>query len=249
MKNFFALTAVCVCFYALGFAQDAVNGGGKNPGEIRLRINEIINLGNKFAEGSKGRQDIKGKEAAVRKLSEDIKDPDPRIRRVSARALKKIDPPAAYKAAEEAVLAEADRGVKTEYIRILSGRSTRQIGEILVKLAADPDPVIRAESIYALGKLNREETFEAVKNALDDEAEGVRVSACDAAANLKIGGLSERITDLLADQNADVRLSAAKALEAVPPANGREKIAEYLKKEKEAEVSAVLRNILDKIND
>lgn len=89
-----------------------------------------------------------------------------------------------------------------------------RIGEDLAwQMQNEIDPIVRGEIVRALGKFDSDASREALRLALTDDNDAIRLAACEAWA--KIGGaeaitiLSER---LASDTDIDVRLAATRAL-------------------------------------
>jgi HEAT repeat protein len=119
-------------------------------------------------------------------------------------------------------------------------------GEAVSALIADPDPLVRAAALAALGELGfGEGDLAAVDRALRAPAWQVREGAARALAGASAGVAVPRLAEALADAHLDVRKAAALSLTrwAGEPA-ARDALGVALK-DSDADVRAYARRALD----
>jgi len=170
-----------------------------------------------------------------------LQDPDHRVRIEAVRALVSVDDVAGVVVATD----DENREVR---IAAAAGLATLQGGADTVSaLIGDPDPLVRAAALAALGELGcSEPDFAAVERALQAPAWQVR----EGAARALSGGVAERavprLTQALADPHLDVRKAAVLSLTrwAGEPAT-RDALSIALK-DSDADVRAYARRALDR---
>ena len=136
-----------------------------------------------------------------------LDDPDHRVRIEAVRALVSVDDVAGVVAAT----GDENREVR---IAAAGGLATLRAGSRRVRaLIADPDPLVRAAALAALGELGcSEDDFAAVEQALRAPAWQVRVGAARALAGAATERAVPRLAEALADAHLDVRKAAVLSL-------------------------------------
>ncbi|OBG66201.1 fumarate reductase/succinate dehydrogenase flavoprotein subunit [Mycobacterium sp. E3339] len=169
-----------------------------------------------------------------------LSDPDHRVRIEAVRALVSVDDVAGVVAAT---------GDESREVRIAAaaGLATLRGGAAAVgALTADPDPLVRAAALAALGEIGcGPENVAAVESALRAPAWQVRQGAARALAGATPGVAVPAITEALADAHLDVRKAAVLSLTrwAGEPA-ARDALGLALK-DTDADVRAYARRALD----
>lgn len=169
-----------------------------------------------------------------------LSDPDHRVRIEAVRALVSVDDVAGV------VTASGDENREVR-IAAAAGLATLRGGAAAVSaLIADPDPLVRAAALAALGEIGcSAEDFVAVKAALRAPAWQVREGAARALAGAAAGVAVPALAEALADAHLDVRKAAVLSLTrwAGEPA-ARDALNTALK-DGDADVRAYARRALD----
>ncbi len=136
-----------------------------------------------------------------------LQDPDHRVRIEAVRALVSVD--------DVAGVVEAT-GDENREVRIAAaaGLATLRAGSHAVSaLVADPDPLVRASALAALGELGcGQDDFAAVERALRAPAWQVREGAARALAGAAADLAVPRLSEALSDAHLDVRKAAVLSL-------------------------------------
>jgi succinate dehydrogenase/fumarate reductase flavoprotein subunit/HEAT repeat protein len=136
-----------------------------------------------------------------------LRDPDHRVRIEAVRALVSVD---------DAAGVESAGGDENREVRIAAaaGLATLRAGaETVGALAGDPDPLVRAAALAALGELGCEAIdFAAIERALQEPAWQVREGAARAMSGAAPGRAIPRLTQALTDAHLDVRKAAVLSL-------------------------------------
>ncbi|OBG90058.1 fumarate reductase/succinate dehydrogenase flavoprotein subunit [Mycobacterium sp. E3251] len=169
-----------------------------------------------------------------------VSDPDHRVRIEAVRALVSVDDVAGVVAATR----DESREVR---IAAAAGLATlRGGGEAVSALIADPDPLVRAAALAALGEIGcGADDFPAVATALSAPAWQVREGAARALAGAPADVAVPALAEALADAHLDVRKAAVLSLTrwAGEPA-ARDALGVALK-DSDADVRAYARRALD----
>lgn len=172
-----------------------------------------------------------------------LDDPDHRVRIEAVRALVSVDDVDGVRAATH----DENREVR---IAAAAGLATLRAGvEAVSALIADPDPLVRAAALAALGELGcSQNDFAAVERALQAPAWQVRQGAARAlgGATAELGVLAiSRLADALSDAHLDVRKAAVLSLTRwADEAAARDALGIALK-DSDADVRAYARRALD----
>ena len=85
--------------------------------------------------------------------------------------------------------------------------------DLALQMQNETDPIVRADIVRALGKVNTESASEALSMAMHDAEKNVRLAAAEAWADMggpeAVAALNELVTN---DTDIDVRLAATRAL-------------------------------------
>ncbi|OBG79552.1 fumarate reductase/succinate dehydrogenase flavoprotein subunit [Mycobacterium sp. E3298] len=169
-----------------------------------------------------------------------LTDPDHRVRIEAVRALVSVDDVAGV------VAATGDESREVRIVAAAGLATLRGGGEAVSALSTDPDPLVRAAALAALGELGcRPADLAAVKAALRAPAWQVREGAARALAGAPADVAVPALAEALADAHLDVRKAAVLSLTrwAGEPA-ARDALSIALK-DGDADVRAYARRALD----
>ncbi|MCP4652057.1 MAG: hypothetical protein GY858_01555 [Candidatus Omnitrophica bacterium] len=205
--------------------------------EVRTAVQEAI------GKIEKGSESVGTEDAEVDRLIKGLKDPDPKVRKDSARVLGKIGPAAkpAVSALIEA-LKDPDFKVRANSAGTLGdiGPAAKEAVSALIEALKDENKSVRRNSAGTLGDIGpaAKEAVSALIEALKDENKSVRSNSAGALG--KIGPAAKEAVSALAealkDEDENVRQNSAGALGDIGPAA------------KEA-VSDLIGTLTDKNND
>jgi hypothetical protein len=101
--------------------------------------------------------------------------------------------------------------------QMTSDQQRKLAADTLQAMQDEKSPVLRAQMVQLLGNLNKTDTGEGIKAALQDSDEHVRVEACRALAKQPSSFAIEALSGVVSnDQNLDVRIEAVKQLGRFP---------------------------------
>lgn len=147
---------------------------------------------------------------AQNRLTLDLKDPDPAVRRTALAALESLGGDLA--SVFHVALSDEDPTVRLETVRILAKRRDRAIDELLRPLLHDPDMWIRAQVIRLLGERGGEGIAETLLLLVNDPVGMIQIAVCEALGNLKARAAKPALLGLLASTDADVKQAAIAAI-------------------------------------
>jgi HEAT repeat protein len=129
-------------------------------------------------------RDLRAAEADLTRLAHG--DPDPGVRRLALRALRKLGSKEALPAAEAAVLEDRDKGNRVEAIALMEDLGNDRSAPVLAQvLEGDPEAGVRRKAVKVLAKRRWGGAEEAVLHAIRADSDaGVRKEALEAAARL-----------------------------------------------------------------
>jgi succinate dehydrogenase/fumarate reductase flavoprotein subunit/HEAT repeat protein len=170
-----------------------------------------------------------------------LTDPDHRVRIEAVRALVSVDDVAGVVAAT---------GDESREVRIAAaaGLATLRGGADAVSaLVADPDPLVRAAALAALGELGcSKDDFAAVEKALQASAWQVREGAARALAGAVAEFAVPRLTQAVADAHLDVRKAAVLSLTRWARERAARDALSIALKDSDADVRAYARRALER---
>jgi len=138
-----------------------------------------------------------------------LADPDHRVRIEAVRALVSVDDGAGVVDAT----GDENREVRIAAAAGLATLRGRGAAAAVRALIADPDPLVRAAALAALGELGcTDEDFAAVEQALRAPAWQVRVGAARALSGAPTAFAVPRLSEVLVDEHLDVRKAAVLSL-------------------------------------
>ncbi|MEO5657052.1 MAG: HEAT repeat domain-containing protein [Nitrospiria bacterium] len=147
---------------------------------------------------------------ARERLTLNMKDPDPIVRRTALAALDSLG--GEMGDVVQVALSDDDPSVRLEAVRILAVRPGLDAGTLLRPLLSDPDMWIRAEAIRLLGQRVGPSVADIISPALRDAIGLIQIAACETLAKLKAQSSRQGIMALLASADLDVRQAAIVAL-------------------------------------
>ena len=143
-------------------------------------------------------------------LIQDLKNPDPTIRRTAIVALNMFGVDV-EEICRTAVADEAP-SVRLEAVRILAERQESFGEALLLPLLHDPVYEIRAEVIRVLGERRNPALIEMVLPFVSDQPKVITIAACEALVNLHARQAEKALANLLTSTDHEVRQAAVTAL-------------------------------------
>ncbi len=147
---------------------------------------------------------------AQHRLTLDLKDPDPAVRRTALAALESLGGDVA--SVFHVALSDEDPAVRLETIRILSKRRDRAVDDLLRPLLHDSDMWIRAEVIRLFGERGDEGTAETLLLLVNDPVGMIQIAVCEALGKLKSRAAKPALLGLFSSSDADVKQAAITAI-------------------------------------
>jgi len=144
------------------------------------------------------------------RLTLDLKDPDPAVRRTALAVLDTLGGNATDLV--HMALSDEDAAVRLEAIRILARRPDPAVEELLRPLLHDPDMWIRAEVIRLLGERGGASVAAILIPMLNDPLGMIQIAVCEALGNLKARDSRDALVRVLTSADHDVRQAAIVAL-------------------------------------
>jgi HEAT repeat protein len=144
------------------------------------------------------------------RLTLDLKDPDPAVRRTALAVLDTLGGNATDLV--HVALSDEDAAVRLEAIRILARRPDPAVEELLRPLLHDPDMWIRAEVIRLLGERGGASVAAILIPILNDPLGMIQIAVCEALGNLKARDSRDALVRVLTSADHDVRQAAIVAL-------------------------------------
>jgi HEAT repeat protein len=147
---------------------------------------------------------------AQSRLTLDLKDPDPTVRRTALSALESLGGDVA--SIFHVALSDEDATVRLETVRILAKRRDAAIDDLLRPLLHDPDMWIRAEVIRLFGERGNAESAETLLMLVNDSVGMIQIAVCEALGKLRAKAAKPALVALLTSNDADVKQAAITAI-------------------------------------
>ncbi len=147
---------------------------------------------------------------AQNRLTLDLKDPDPTVRRTALSALESLGGDVA--SMFHVALSDEDPTVRLETVRILAKRRDAAIDDLLRPLLHDPDMWIRAEVIRLFGERGNGDSAETLLMLINDSVGMIQIAVCEAVGKLKAKAAKPALIALLASGDPDVKQAAITAI-------------------------------------
>ncbi len=144
------------------------------------------------------------------RLTLDLKDPDPTVRRTALCALESLGGDVA--SVFHVALSDEDPTVRLETVRILAKRHDAAIDDLLRPLLHDPDMWIRAEVIRLFGERGNGNSAETLLMLINDSVGMIQIAVCEALGKLKAKAAKPALVALLSSGDADVKQAAITAI-------------------------------------
>ncbi len=177
-------------------------------------------LGEQLLEGGPGLVALGTDPGVVASLRVGLDDPSPGVRRLSADMLGRLDARPA-RADLEARLTDGEPTVRVAAIGALTAIGVPLADAEVVRLAADPDPAVRAEvAVSDVMSGGEERAHTILATLIESPSPADRSAGLEAVARLRGHAPSPMIVDALADPVPEVRAAAVRAIAAVDPPIG-----------------------------
>ncbi len=147
---------------------------------------------------------------AKNRLTLDLKDPDPAVRRTALAVLDTLGGNATD--LFHVALSDDDAAVRLEAIRILARRPDPAVENLLGPLLRDPDMWIRAEVIRLLGERGGPSVASVLVPLLTDPLGMIQIAVCEALGKLQARDAGDALVRVLTSSDHDVRQAAIVAL-------------------------------------